>query len=154
MIDVLRTIVWCVFRRLVHGPATEADVAALRHQVFTLRRQVPGRPKLTPWDRLFFAEIYRADPSSLLNMLIVQPDTVVRWHRSGFRLFWRMKCRSSVGRPKVPSDVRILIREMSADNPLWGAPRIHGELLKLGIDISQSTVAKLDLPLNSGGTFC
>ncbi len=142
MFDVLRTIIWCFLRRLVHGPATEADVAALRHQVVSLRRQVPGRPKLNPWDRMFFAEPYRAKPRSILNMLIVKPETVVRWHRAGFRLFWRMKCLRGVGRPKVPVEMRELIRAMSEDNPLWGAPRIHGELLKLGIDVSQSTVAK------------
>ncbi|MEQ9490901.1 MAG: integrase core domain-containing protein [Alphaproteobacteria bacterium] len=141
MIDVLRTIVWCIFRRLVHGPATETDIAALRHQIVTLHRQVPGRPKLTPWDRLLFAEIYRANPRSLVNMLLVKPDTVVRWHRAGFRLFWRMKCRSPLGRPRVPPKLRLLIREMCTDNTLWGAPRIHGELLKLGFEVSQSTVA-------------
>ena len=75
-------------------------------------------------------------------MLIVKPDTVVRWHRAGFRLFWKMKSGCAVGRPKVPAKIRELIQEMSIDNPLWGAPRIHGELRKLGIDISQSTVAK------------
>lgn len=142
MLSVLRTIVWCLLRRLVHGPAMEADVLALRHQVVSLRRQVPGRPKFTPWDRMIFAEIYRASPRSILNMLIVRPETVVRWHRAGFRLFWRIKCRRGVGRPTVPAEIRELIREMSNDNPLWGAPRIHGELLKLGIDVSQSTVAK------------
>lgn len=142
MFDVLRTIIWCFLRRLVHGPATEADVAALRHQVVSLRRQVPGRPKLTTWDRMFFAELYRARPRSILSMLIVKPETVVRWHRAGFRLFWRMKCLRGVGRPKVPAEIRALIREMSENNSLWGAPRIHGELLKLGIEVSQSTVAK------------
>jgi len=142
MIDVLRTIIWCLLRRLVHGSATEADIAALRYQVVAQQRQISGRPKLTSWDRMFFAELYRATPRSLLSMVIVKADTVVRWLRSGFRLFWRIKCRSSVGRPRVPPELRLLIREMSADNPLWGAPRIHGELLKLGLEISQSTVAK------------
>lgn len=142
MLHVLYTIIWCLLRRLVDGPATETDVAVLRHQVISLRRQVPGRPKLTPWDRMFFAELYRAKPRSFLNILIVKPETVVRWHRAGFRLFWRMKCLRGGGRPKLPTDTRELIRAMSKDNPLWRAPRIHGELLKLGIDVSQSTVAK------------
>jgi hypothetical protein len=75
-------------------------------------------------------------------LTIVQPDTVLRWHRMGFRLYWRWKSRSRGGRPKVPIEVRSLIRRMSVDNPLWGAPRIHGELLKLGIEVAQSTVAK------------
>ena len=84
MIDVLRTIVWCFLRRLVLGQATEVDVAALGHQVLALRRLVPGRPKFTSWDRLFFAEIYRANPRSLENLLFVKLETVVRWHCAGF----------------------------------------------------------------------
>ena len=71
----------------------------------------------------------------------MQPETVVRWHRAGFRLFWKHKSRGKAGRPRLPGEVRALIREISIANPLWGAPRIHGELLKLGIDVSQSTVA-------------
>jgi hypothetical protein len=73
---------------------------------------------------------------------IVQPDAVLRWHRSGFRVYWRWKSRSRGGRPQVPIEIRSLIRRMSEENPLWGAPRIHGELLKLGIEVVQSTVAK------------
>ena len=73
---------------------------------------------------------------------IVKPETVIGWHRRGFRLFWRWKSRHRTGRPGVPADVRALIRELSTANPLWGAPRIHGELQKLGIAVSQSTVAK------------
>ena len=142
MLDMLRTIVWCIFLRLLHGAATEMDIAALRRQVLTLQRQIVGRPTLSVWDRMFFAVVYEVNPRSLMHMLIVKPETVVRWHRAGFRLFWRMKCQNVIGRPKVPAEIRKLIREMSNDNPLWGAPRIHGELLKLGIEISQSTVAK------------
>jgi hypothetical protein len=74
--------------------------------------------------------------------VIVKPETVIRWHRAGFRLFWRWKSRSRVGRPKVPLEIRQLIRDMSLANPLWGAPRIHGELLKLGIDVGQTSVGK------------
>ncbi|WNJ99921.1 integrase core domain-containing protein [Thalassospiraceae bacterium LMO-JJ14] len=107
-----------------------------------MQRQLPARPKLTSWDRLFFSAIYKVNPRALVNMLIVKPDTVIRWHRAGFRLFWKMKSSRVVGRPKVPAEIRNLIQEMSIDNLLWGAPRIHGELLKLGIDVSQSTVAK------------
>jgi transposase InsO family protein len=73
---------------------------------------------------------------------IVQPETVIRWHRTGFRLYWRWKSRTRGGRPKIPGEIRRLIREMSLANRLWGAPRIHGELLKLGIEVAQSTVAK------------
>src|SRR5262249_60232888 len=74
---------------------------------------------------------------------LVKPDPVIRWHRAGFRLFWRWKSRRRLGRPAMPPDIRQLIREMSLANPLWGAPRIHGELLKLGIDVGQTSVAKL-----------
>ena len=135
-------IVVPVSSRLVRGPVTETDLIALRHQVLSLRRQLKIRPKLTPWDRLLFGELYKVNPLSVRSILIVKPDTVVRWHRTGFRLFWRMKSRRGVGRPKIPAETLALIREMSKANVLWGAPRIHGELLKLGIDVSQSTVAK------------
>src|SRR5215472_7548990 len=83
-----------------------------------------------------------AVPSLLEAAVVFKPETLVRWHRSGFRLYWRWKSRRRVGRPAVPADIRDLIQKISHDNPLWGAPRIHGELLKLGIDIAQSTVAK------------
>tara|TARA_B100000965_G_scaffold406790_1_gene448686 strand:+ start:77668 stop:78684 length:1017 start_codon:yes stop_codon:yes gene_type:complete len=142
MFDVLRTIVRCFIRRLVFGPATEGDLLALRHQIIALQRQLDRPLKLSTWDRLFFAANYKVNPRSLLSMFIVKPDTVVRWHRAGFRLFWGIKCHRGVGRPKVPLAYRQLIKEMSLSNPLWGAPRIHGELLKLGINVSQSTVAK------------
>ena len=75
-------------------------------------------------------------------LAIVEPETVIRWHRAGFRLFWRWKSRCRGGRPKLPLEIRRLIHEMSLANPLWGAPRIHGELLKLGVDIGQTSVTK------------
>ena len=93
-------------------------------------------------DRLIFVWLYRLFPSLLGAAVIFQPETLVRWHRSGFRLYWRWKSGRHVGRPAIPVDIRDLVRTISRDNPLWGAPRIHGELLKLGIDIAQSTVAK------------
>jgi transposase InsO family protein len=107
-----------------------------------LRRRVPLKPKVTVVDRLVFVWLYRLFPSVLNAITIVQPETVMRWHRVGFRLYWRWKSRSRGGRPKVPLEIRRLIREMSVANRLWGAPRIHGELLKLGIEVAQSTVAK------------
>jgi hypothetical protein len=79
-------------------------------------------------------------------LLIVKPETVIAWHRRGFRPWWVWKSRGRMGRPTVPADVRALIRTMVAANPRWGAPRIHGELLKLGIDVSQATVAKYMVP--------
>ena len=120
----------------------EAEIIVLRHQLNVLRRRVPLKPKLETNDRLLFIWLYRLFPSVLNAVAIVQPETIVRWHRSGFRLYWRWKSRSLGGRPKVPIEIRRLIREMSLANRLWGAPRIHGELLKLGIEVAQSTVAK------------
>jgi transposase InsO family protein len=120
----------------------EAEIILLRHQVNVLRRRLPTKPKLTVVDRLLFVWLYRLFPSVLAVITIVQPETVIRWHRTGFRLYWRWKSRSRGGRPRVPIDIQRLIREMSLANRLWGAPRIHGELLKLGIEVAQSTVAK------------
>jgi hypothetical protein len=93
-------------------------------------------------DRLVFAALYRVSPGVLDGLKILKPQTVIRWHRAGFRPYWRWKSRPRGGRPKIPADIRQLIRDMSVANPLWGAPRIHGELLKLGIDVGQTTVAK------------
>ena len=106
-----------------------------------LRRQLPAKPSFTPVDRLLFVWLYRLVPSLLNAAVIIKPDTIVRWHRGG-RSYWRWKSRSRGGRPKAPIEVRGLIRRMSLENLLWGAPRIHGELLKLGIEVAQSTVAK------------
>ncbi len=120
----------------------EAENAALRHQLIVLRRKVRGRPQLTSNDRWFFIQLYRWVPSILQVITIIRPETLVRWHRAGFRGYWRWKSRARGGRPKIDSDLRALIRRMSIDNPLWGAPRIHGELLKLGFEVAQSSVAK------------
>jgi transposase InsO family protein len=120
----------------------EAEIVLLRHQLSVLRRRQPSRPMLTMADRLLFVWLYRLFPSVLAAITIVQPDTVIRWHRTGFRLYWRWKSRPRGGRPKIPGEIRRLIREMSLANRLWGAPRIHGELLKLGIEVAQSTVDK------------
>src|SRR3954464_12512647 len=120
----------------------EAENAALRHQLAILRRKVPGRVRLTDGDRLFFIQLYRWFPTILKAITIVRPETLVRWHRAGFRRYWRWKSRSLGGRPQIDADLRALIRRMSADNPLWGAPRIQGELLKLGFEVAQSSVAK------------
>jgi transposase InsO family protein len=120
----------------------EAENVALRHQVAVLRRQVRGRVRLTNLDRLVLVQLYRWFPSILKILAIVQPETVIRWHRAGFRSYWRWKSCARGGRPAIEADLRALIRQMSIDNPLWGAPRIHGELLKVGFEVAQSTVAK------------
>jgi len=120
----------------------EAENAVLRHQLTVLRRKVRGRVQLTNDDRLFLIQLYRWFPSILKAITIIRPETLVRWHRAGFRRYWRWKSRSLGGRPQVDAGLRALIRRISVDNPLWGAPRIHGELLKLGFEVAQSSVAK------------
>ena len=137
----------------------EAENAALRHQLIILRRKVRGRVRLTDGDRLFLIQLYRWFPSVLKAITIVRPETLVRWHRAGFRRYWRWKSRSLGGRPQIDADLRALIRRMSVDNPLWGAPRIHGELLKLGFEVAQSSVAKYmssdaDRPPLDGAPSC
>jgi hypothetical protein len=108
-----------------------------------MQRKAPGHPYLTRTDRLFFIWLYRMQPNILNSIRIVKPETIVRWHQKGFRLFWSWKSkRGYPGRPKVNIELRALIRQMCRENPLWGAPRIHGELLKLGFDVAQSTVSK------------
>src|ERR1039458_5010938 len=120
----------------------EAENAVLRHQLIVLRREVQGRVRLTNNDRWFFIQLYRWFPLILQVLTIVQPETIMRWHRAGFRSYWRWKSRFRGGRPKIETDLRALIRQMSMENPLWGASRIHGELLELGFDVAQSSVAK------------
>jgi hypothetical protein len=103
----------------------EAENAALRHQLIVLRRKVHGRVRFTNSDRLFFIQLYRWFPSVLRAITIIRPETVVRWHRAGFRRYWRRKSRNQGGRPQISADLRALIRRMSVENSLWGAPRIH-----------------------------
>src|SRR5437016_7574526 len=120
----------------------EAENATLRHQLIVLRRKMPDRPRLTNNDRWFLIQLYRWFPSILQVLTIIRPETLVRWHRAGFRCYWRWKSRPQGGRPQIDTELRVLIRRMSVENPLWGAPRIHGELLKLGFEVAQSSVAK------------
>ena len=114
-----------------------AQNAALRQQLIVLQRRVRGRVRFNNGDRLFFVQLYRWFPSILAAMLIIRPETLVRWHRAGFRRYWRWKSPARGGRPQIGSDLRALIRRMSIENPLWGAPRIHGELLKLGFEVAR-----------------
>jgi transposase InsO family protein len=119
-----------------------AENAALRQQVIVLQRKLRGRVEFTDSDRLFFIQLYRWFPSVLNGIMIIRPETLVRWHRAGFRRYWRWKSRNLGGRPRIDADLRALIRRMSSENVLWGAPRIQGELLKLGFAVAQSTVAR------------
>jgi transposase InsO family protein len=117
---------------------------------------VRGRVHFANSDRLFFIRLYRWFPSILKAITIIRPENLVRWHRAGFRRYWRWKSRNLGGRPQISADLRALIRRMSVENLLWGAPRIHGELLKLGFAVAQSTVAKYmgrDPSSQGWGTF-
>src|ERR1022692_2304871 len=109
-----------------------AENLALRHQLGILLRSRPARLPLTSWDRALWAFVLHRFPGWRQSLAIVRPETVIAWHRQAFRLFWRRK--SQAGRPRAHAEVRRLIREMASDNPTWGAPRIHGALLKLGFD--------------------
>jgi len=122
--------------------ALQVEILALRHQLNVLRRKSPKRLVFSTIDRLVLVGLYHLTPKVLDALAILKPATVIRWHGAGFRAYWRWKSRPQGGRPRVAAEVRELIREMSIANPLWGAPRIHGELLKLGIDIGQTSVAK------------
>ena len=142
MSDLCR-LIWCGLIGLFRSRAAlEAEILVLRHQLNVLRRKSPKRVTLGSIDRLLLVGLYRLAPGVLDALKIIRPETLMRWHRAGFRAYWRWKSRPRGGRPTTAADIRQLIREMSVANPLWGAPRIHGELLKLGIDIGQTTVAK------------
>jgi transposase InsO family protein len=136
----------------------EAEILVLRHQLNVLGQRAPHRPHLRWVDRVLFVLLYRCCPRILDAITIVRPETVVRWHRMGFVAYWRWKSRPLGGRPRIAKEVRDLIRRMSLENPLWGAPRIHGELLKLGIAVAQSTVSiymvpRPDRPVQTWKTF-
>ena len=139
-------MIFILFRRLFSvlrsHRAPVLENLALRHQLDVLRRNAK-RPPLTNRDRVLWIFLSRAWADWRESLTLVQPETVIRWHRRGFRLYWKWKSRPRwPGRRRVAQEVRDLIRQMSQTNPLWGAPRIHGELLKLGIEVSQTTVSK------------
>jgi len=142
MLDLCKLIFGMVIDLLRSRVALEAEILVLRQQINVLRRASSKRPPFISIDRLILGGVCRLFPKMYDALAIVRPDTVIRWHRAGFRSYWRWKSRRRCGRPTVPLEIRRLIREMSIANPLWGAPRIHGELLKLGIDIGQTSVAK------------
>ena len=120
----------------------EAEILVLRQQIIVLRRGKPTRLRFMATDKLVLGWVCRLFPNARDALAVVRPETVTRWHRAGFRSYWRWKSRGWSGRPALPAEIRKLIREMSLANPLWGAPRVHGELLKLGIDVGQTSVAK------------
>ena len=158
MVAILSALVSIFAFRFRGRASLEIELIALRHQVTVLRRQRPGRLQLSSVDRLLWVWLYRIWPQVIDAMILVKPATVVQWHRNGFRLHWRWRSRRP-GRPKTETEIRDLIRRMSRANPLWGAPRIHGELLKLGIEISQATVGRWmpwrpKVPPRPGGPSC
>ena len=142
MLDLCKLIFGTVIDLLRSRATLEAEVVVLRQQINVLRRASSKRLRFEAIDRVILGGVCRLFPESYDALAIVRPDTVIRWHRAGFRSYWRWKSRRRCGRPIVPLEIRRLIREMSVANPLWGAPRIHGELLKLGVDVGQTSVAK------------
>jgi transposase InsO family protein len=120
----------------------EAENLFLRHQLNIALRRTPPRLRLRGSDRALLVWTTRIWPNLLDLSQVVKPATILRWHRSGFKAFWRWKSRPRAGRPKIDRELRDLIQQMSKENPLWGAPRIHGELLKLGLEVAESTVSK------------
>jgi transposase InsO family protein len=143
MIPVLISFLTILRDSLRTRVALQAEILALRHQLLVLqRRNQKQRLRLSLADRLLWVWLSRIWPEWRSALRIVKPETVIAWHRKGFRLYWSWKSRPRKGRPAIATDVRELIRRMSAANPRWGAPRIHGELGKLGIQVSESTVAK------------
>jgi hypothetical protein len=143
MIDLLKLILGVLASLFRSRAKLEAEILILRQQINVLRRRAPKRPHLNNTDRFLFVWLYHWFPSVLVAIAIVRPETIIRWHRTGFRAYWRWRSRNHVGRPKISAGLRTLIGEMSRANPLWGAPRIHGELLKLGFEVAQSTVAAI-----------
>ena len=137
-LSLLLTLRSCARSRVV----LQLEVLALRHQLQVLQRSRPRRLRLARADRWLWVWLSRVWNEWRAALVIVKPETVIAWHRRAFRAFWRWKSRGRLGRPSVPRDIRALIRSMSAANPRWGAPRLHGELLKLGVDVCQATVAK------------
>jgi transposase InsO family protein len=142
MSDIFKLILRAVIELFRSKASLEMEILTLRHQINVLRRSSAKRPAFTNIDRLVFAALYRLVPRVVNALVIVEPETVIGWHRAGFRLFCRWKSRCRRGRPKMLLEIRQLIRDMSLANPLWGASRIYGELLKLGIDVGQTSVAK------------
>jgi transposase InsO family protein len=142
MIAILLTLWLFVVDLFKSRSGLQAENLFLRHQLNIALRRAPPRIRLSRSDRALLVLITKLWPHLVGVARLVQPETILRWHRTGFRLFWRWKSRNRAGRPKIDRDLRDLIRRISTENPLWGASRIHGELLMLGLEVAQSTVSK------------
>jgi putative transposase len=138
---VVRVIVILLRAFLLRRAALVAEILALRHQLGVLQLSVK-RPRLRQRDRILWVWLSRIWTDWRSSLAIVKPETVIRWHRDGFKLYWRWKSRGKVGRPKIDAEIRSLIRRMSHENATWGAPRIQSELALLGYTVDESTVAK------------
>jgi len=135
MIAILRALGRFVADLFKSRSRLQAENLLLRHQLAIALRRAPLCLRLRGSDRALLVWITRLWPSLLDAVQVVQPETVLRWHRAGFKVFWRWKSRNRAGRPRIDRGLRDLIRRMSRENPLWGAPRIHGELLMLGFEV-------------------
>src|SRR5712691_11647868 len=142
MISVLHSLLLTLRTLTRSRAALQLEILALRHQLAVLQRSRPRRVRLAKTDRWLWVLLSRLWTGWRTALVIVKPETVITWRRRGFQLWWTWKSRRRLGRPTVPANIRTLIREMAEANPRWGAPRMHGELLKLGIDVCQATVAK------------
>ena len=142
VVSFLTWLLYLLGLRFKSRARLEAENLALREQVIVLSRKFSARGRLRNLNRLIFVWLYRLFPSLRDSIVIVEPETLLRWHRRGFKAYWRWKSWRRWGRPRVNGEVRSLIRRMSRENPTWGAPRIHGELLMLGIRVAESTVGK------------
>src|ERR1700688_2202452 len=120
MRDLVRFIVWMVVDPFRSWAALEAEILTLRQQINVLRRTAPKKQTFSSIDRLIFVFLYRLRPGIRDALALVKPETVIKWHRAGFRLYWCWKSKARGGRPTVPLEIRNLIREMSIANPLWG----------------------------------
>src|SRR5258705_9889681 len=128
------SLIWLGLIGLFRSRASlQVEILTLRHQLNVLRRKSPQRLTFTSIDRLVFAGLYRLAPGILDALAIVKPETVILWHRAGFRAYWRWKSRPRRGRPKTRLEIRQLIREICLAHPLLGAPRLHGQPSKPAI---------------------
>ena len=142
MLAILRLLAVFIVSLFKSRRRLEAEILFLRHQLNIALRRRPARLPLRGSDRALLVGMTRLWPSLLGMAQVVEPATILRWHRAGFRSYWRWKSRKRAGRPRIDRELRDLIRMMSRENPLWGAPRIHGELLKFGFELAESTVSK------------
>src|SRR5271157_3776600 len=158
MLALLRLLAVLIANLFKSRRRLESEILFLRHQLNIALRQRPTRLPMRCSDRTMLVWMTRLWPSLLGTIQVVEPATILRWHRAGFRSYWRWKSRKRAGRPRIDRELRDLIRRMSWENPLWGAPRIHGELLKLGFELAESTVSKYTIrrrrpPSQSWRTF-